>query len=106
MPLDYLHYGETEYCSHQICEMRGGLGVMAWATRLLTKMSRQIAKSRGEYYGASENYSTELDCPKSVIQALNDMGAVHIEYSRGGAGMSEAVKVGEGFSSRMDRIAS
>ncbi len=98
LTLDYLHYGNDGYCSHQIGEIRGGLRVMSWASKFLTRLSRQIAKSRGEYYGASENYSRELDSPQNVIDALKKMGAVHVERSAVGVHVGELVEVKSGCS--------
>lgn len=69
---------------------------MSWANKLLTRLSRQIAKSRGEYYGASENYSRELDSPQNVIDALKKMGAVQVERSAVGVHVGELVEVKSG----------
>ncbi len=82
--LDYLHFGEDGYCSHEILEFRGGLASASWGVKILTKLSRQIAKSRGEYFGSGSkyNYSYALNSPQSVITALDEMGVVNIYDTR------------------------
>ena len=81
--LSYLHMeyqGEPGYCAHKIDEIDGGLQGLQWASKLLVKISREIAKSQDRYYGPSENYSFCLNNPAEVVAALKKMKAVEIEF--------------------------
>jgi len=88
--VSYVHAIDSGYCAHRINDVSGGLQGLAWATKLLTKVSRESAKLRDRYYGPKENYSFELDSPERIIAALKTMGAVEIEYTDEGV-LSEAV---------------
>ena len=81
--LSYLHTdhdGTPAYCAHKISEIDGGLQGLQWASKLLTKVSREIAKSQDRYYGPGENYSFALNNPAEVVAALKKMKAVEIEF--------------------------
>jgi hypothetical protein len=90
--LSYLHATERSgYCAHKVGEFDRGLPQMAWATKLLTKISREQAKADERYYGPKENYSHLLNDPAAVVETLRAMGAVEVEYTNESAGMSAAV---------------
>jgi len=80
--LSYQHYSEGGYCSHTV-ETSGGLTTLQWATKLLTRVSREVAKAQDAYYGPKDNYSHRLNSPQAVIEALEKMGAVEIEHTGG-----------------------
>lgn len=79
--VSYLHGSSGGYCAHQIREITDGLKGLTWATKLLTKLSREIAKKRDEYYGPKDNYSFLLNSPESLLDALRSLGAIEIEYT-------------------------
>lgn len=87
--LSYLHH-EGHYCRHR-ASVENGLTTMQWATKLLTRISRERAKATDRYYGPKENYSTLLDNPEAVVETLKAMGAIEIEYTPDAIGMSEAI---------------
>ena len=96
--LHWQHYdsddGHKDYCQHSI-DGPSRLGVMQWACKLLTGISRNIAKAQGEYYGPKDCYQYRLNKPWNVVDELERMGAQRIELVTTGAYQSNFVK---GFS--------
>jgi hypothetical protein len=70
--------GDESYCSHGI-EKLDGFRDMRWAAKVLTRLSRGIAKAQDGYYGPKEDYSSYLDSPAAVVRALEAIGAQRVE---------------------------
>jgi hypothetical protein len=70
--------GDESYCSHGI-EKMDGFRDMQWAAKILTRVSRDIAKAQDRYCGPKEDYSSYLDSPGAVVQALEAIGAQRVE---------------------------
>lgn len=93
--LHWQHYdadnGDVSYCQHRI-ERLENLGVLCWASKLLTGISRSIAKEQGSYYGPKDSYQYKLNCPWLVVEALERSGAQRIELVHTGEYASQFVK--------------
>jgi hypothetical protein len=90
----YLSYTHTKdgsgYCFPRV-KTNDGLGCLRWATKLLTKVSREAARARDRYYGPKDQYDQFIESPSAVVAALKDIGAIEIEYTPHEIGTSEAV---------------
>jgi len=93
--LHWQHYeadnGDKSYCHHRI-EALESLGVLRWASKLLTNLSRSIARAQDEYCGPKHCYQYRLNCPWLVVEALERSGAQRIEVVKAGEYASEFVK--------------
>ena len=84
--LDYLHASNIlagnssrYYCSHKV-EINGDFRTLQWATKILLRTSRDVAKAENSYYGPKENYSWFLNDPEAVVTALRKRNIVEIEF--------------------------
>ena len=93
--LHWQHYdgddGDKSYCHHRI-ERLESLGVLCWASKLLTGLSRSIARAQDSYYGPKDCYQYKLNCPWLVVEALERSGAQRIELVHTGEYASQFVK--------------
>ena len=93
--LHWQHYdgdnGDKSYCHHRI-EKIESMGVLCWASKLLTNLSRSIAKAQDNYCGPNDCYQYTLNCPWLLIEALERSGAQHIELVSTGEYASQFVK--------------